>query len=81
MACGLPVAAYPVTGPLDVIGNSGAGFLNTDFGVACTDVLKIAPEILLRHVKSFTWRKATEAFEELLIPIMCSSRRQKNTAK
>ena len=81
MACGLPVAAYPVTGPLDIIGNSGAGSLNTDLGVACTDALKIAPEIPLRHVKSFTWEKATEAFEELLIPIMHSSQRQQNTAK
>ena len=28
MACGLPVAAYPVAGPINVIGNSGAGVLN-----------------------------------------------------
>ena len=35
MACGLPVAAYPVTGPRDVIGDSKAGVLHADLRTAC----------------------------------------------
>ena len=35
LASGLPVAAYPVTGPLDVIEDSGAGALDEDLGKAC----------------------------------------------
>ena len=37
MACGTPVAAYPVAGPLDVVGDSGAGVLDEDLArPACT---------------------------------------------
>ena len=34
LACGLPVAAFPVTGPLDVIGGTGAGVLDDDLRAA-----------------------------------------------
>ncbi len=35
MACGLPVAAYPVTGPIDVLGDSPAGVMHEDLREAC----------------------------------------------
>ena len=41
MACGLPVAAYPVTGPRDVIGDSKAGVLHEDLRTACLGALKL----------------------------------------
>ncbi len=41
MACGLPVAAYPVTGPVDVLADGGAGAMNEDLREACLDALKI----------------------------------------
>ena len=41
MACGLPVAAYPVTGPRDVIADSKAGVLNDDLRTACLGALKL----------------------------------------
>ena len=44
LACGLPVAAYPVTGPLDVIGGTGAGVLDQDLAAAALACLAIAPE-------------------------------------
>ncbi len=40
LASGLPVAAYPVTGPLDVIGDAGAGALDEDLRRACLAALK-----------------------------------------
>ena len=35
MASGTPVAAYPVTGPIDVLGDGGAGAMNEDLREAC----------------------------------------------
>ncbi len=62
MACGLPVAAYPVTGPRDVIGDSKAGVLHEDLRVACLEALKLRREDALARARLFTWRAATEQF-------------------
>jgi glycosyltransferase involved in cell wall biosynthesis len=69
MACGLPVAAYPVTGPLDVIGDSGAGALQEDLRTACLEALKIERAAARKHAERFSWRAATEQFERHLHPI------------
>ncbi len=62
MACGLPVAAYPVTGPMDVLGDSGAGALNEDLRTACLQAMRIPREAAETHAKSFTWEAATLQF-------------------
>ncbi len=62
MACGLPVAAYPVTGPRDVIGDSRGGVLHEDLRVACLEALDLRREDALARAKLFTWRAATEQF-------------------
>jgi glycosyltransferase involved in cell wall biosynthesis len=62
MACGLPVAAYPVTGPRDVIGNSSAGVLDEDLRTACLGALKLRREDALARAGLFTWRAATLQF-------------------
>lgn len=62
MACGLPVAAYPVTGPRDVIGDSRAGVLHEDLRTACLEALKLRREDALARARLFTWRAATEQF-------------------
>jgi 1,2-diacylglycerol 3-alpha-glucosyltransferase/glucuronosyltransferase len=62
MACGLPVAAYPVTGPRDVIGDSNAGVLNEDLRTACLDALTLKREDAVARAALFTWRAATEQF-------------------
>ena len=69
MACGLPVAAYPVTGPLDVLGDSGAGAMHEDLRTACLEALKIDRATARRHAERFSWRAATEQFERQLHPI------------
>lgn len=68
MACGLPVAAYPVTGPLDVIGDSKAGALNEDLRTACIQALKLRREDAAAHAQKFSWRAATEQFVGHLHP-------------
>jgi glycosyltransferase involved in cell wall biosynthesis len=62
MACGLPVAAYPVTGPRDVIGDSKAGALHEDLRTACLAALSLKREDALARAGLFTWRAATEQF-------------------
>jgi len=62
MACGLPVAAYPVTGPRDVIGSSSAGVLHEDLRTACLGALQLKREDALARAGMFTWRAATEQF-------------------
>jgi glycosyltransferase involved in cell wall biosynthesis len=69
MACGLPVAAYPVTGPLDVIGNSGAGALDEDLRKACLAALEIDRATARAHAERYSWRAATEQFERYLHPV------------
>jgi len=44
LACGVPVAAYPVTGPRDVIANNPIGVLNEDLRVACLQALNVSRE-------------------------------------
>jgi glycosyltransferase involved in cell wall biosynthesis len=66
MACGLPVAAYPVTGPVDVIGNSGAGVMDEDLRTACIKALDIDRAVARRHAERYSWRTATEQFERHL---------------
>lgn len=62
MACGLPVAAYPVTGPLDVLGDSKGGVLNHDLRKACLDALLLSRDDALAHAQQYSWRAATEQF-------------------
>jgi hypothetical protein len=68
LACGLPVAAYPVTGPLDVIGDSKAGALHEDLRTACLNALELRREDAAAHAQRFSWRSATEQFISYLHP-------------
>ncbi len=60
MACGTPVAAYPVPGPLDVVGNSPAGVLNHDLKAACEAALTIPRDIPAQYAEQFTWHASTQ---------------------
>jgi glycosyltransferase involved in cell wall biosynthesis len=69
MACGLPVAAYPVTGPLDVIGSSKtAGVMHDDLRTACLEALKLRREDAAAHARKFSWQAASEQFLAHLRP-------------
>jgi glycosyltransferase involved in cell wall biosynthesis len=69
MACGLPVAAFPVVGPIDVVGDSGAGCLDQDLRTACLRALEISRLAAIAHAKTFTWALATEQFYAALVPL------------
>ena len=69
MACGLPVAAYPVTGPLDVIGNSRSGALDHDLRAACLRALEIPRAAARAHALKFSWAACAKQFAEHLRPV------------
>lgn len=63
MASGLPVAAYPVAGPLDVVGESGAGALSDDLSDAIARALTIPRAAAIAHAQAFSWDAAVRQFE------------------
>ncbi len=69
LASGLPVAAYPVPGPLDVIGDSGAGVLDADLGRAALAALDIPRERCRAHALRYTWAASAEQFLGNLWPL------------
>ena len=69
MACGLPVAAYPVQGPLDVINNGVSGILSDDLGQAIKEALKLKRNDCLIHARSYSWENCTASFASFLAPI------------
>ncbi|WP_018152396.1 glycosyltransferase family 4 protein [Leeia oryzae] len=77
MACGCPVAAYPVTGPLDVIGDSQAGVMSHDLRQACLDALQIDRSVARRHAAQFAWSHASTQFLSWLQPITWAARQDK----
>jgi len=70
MACGLPVAAFPVAGPIDVVGHGGAGVLHEDLRTACIEALKIPRGLALSHAAQFTWARATRQFYDNLVTVI-----------
>lgn len=69
LASGLPVAAYPVPGPLDVINGSGAGVLDANLRLAALGALDVPRERCREHALSFTWTKCAQQFLERLTPV------------
>jgi glycosyltransferase involved in cell wall biosynthesis len=69
LACGLPVAAFPVTGPIDVLGDGGAGVMHVDLREACLNALKIDRGEARAWAERFSWRAASEQFAAHLQPL------------
>ncbi len=62
LACGVPVAAYPVAGPLDVIGTEPVGCLDQDLGTAVQNALKVPPDKCRTHAEKFSWAASVSQF-------------------
>lgn len=69
LASGVPVAAYPVAGPVDVInGAEGVGCLDNDLGHAVRAALTCSPERCREFALRFSWRASAEQFLDNLQP-------------
>ena len=62
LASGLPVAAFPVTGPRDVIGNAPVGVLNDDLREACLEALEIPRQACVEFAARHTWQASARVF-------------------
>jgi len=62
LACGVPVAAYPVQGPRDVIGDAPVASLDQDLRLACLRALDIPRDACRAFAVSRSWRACTEQF-------------------
>ena len=69
MACGAPVAAYPVMGPIDVIVGDRGRALDDDLGAAVRRALEIPRREALARAAEFTWDAAAEQFARHLAPV------------
>lgn len=67
MACGVPVAAYPVAGPLDVVGEAKAATLDEDLAVACAKALKLNRGEARRYAAQYSWHNASKTFSSHLV--------------
>ena len=74
MACGLPVAAYPVTGPKDVITDEKYGALDADLGRAVERALVTGDRAAcVAEAGRYTWANCTRQFLANLVPVRGSS--------
>jgi glycosyltransferase involved in cell wall biosynthesis len=72
LACGTPVAAFPVTGPRDVLleGGPGVGATDPDLRTAALQALATGDRAACRaHADRFSWRACSETFFQNLVPI------------
>lgn len=68
LACGTPVAAYPVEGPVDVIQSSEIGCLNNDLKKATLMALTKSRKKCRSYALEYSWEKCTKQFFNNLLP-------------
>jgi glycosyltransferase involved in cell wall biosynthesis len=66
LAAGVPVAAYPVPGPLDVVTSPKVGALNQDLRAACLAAIGCDPADCRAHAETFTWEQCARQFRDTL---------------
>jgi glycosyltransferase involved in cell wall biosynthesis len=70
LACGVPVAAFPVAGPIDVVGGApDVGVLDRNLGAAALRALELDPADCRAFAEQHTWRRCAELFLSWLEPL------------
>jgi glycosyltransferase involved in cell wall biosynthesis len=80
LASGTPVAAYPVTGPRDVLSDPRAGALDEDLNIAVARALTLDRADARAHSERFTWAVSAAQFFDALERLHAPSRRLVATA-
>ena len=62
LASGTPVAAYPVTGPIDVIGKAPVGVLDSDLRTAALGALDTPRAFCRTYAEGYSWAKSADQF-------------------
>ncbi len=79
LASGVPVAAYPVTGPKDVIGDNPIGVLNEDLRTACMQALWISRESCREFALRYSWENSARQFIEHARKVAMGAREAETT--
>jgi glycosyltransferase involved in cell wall biosynthesis len=69
IATGTPVAAYPVTGPIDVVTQGITGILDNDLRAAALATLALPRKLVSSQALNSSWQRATTQFIENLQPL------------
>ena len=71
LACGTPVAAFPVTGPKDVLADAAGriGAVNADLRLAALAALDADRAACRAHAERYSWRACAEIFLSHLVPL------------
>jgi glycosyltransferase involved in cell wall biosynthesis len=69
LASGVPVAAYPVTGPRDVIDGAPVGCLDDDLAAAARRALTLKRDACRDHALNFTWDASARQFLDNLAQV------------
>ena len=62
LASGVPIAAFPVTGPKDVVGDRPIGVLHDDLGRACIQALGISRDACRKFALDCSWENSARQF-------------------
>lgn len=85
LACGVPVAAFPVKGPRDVLGDAPVGALNENLRKACLHALEVSREACREFAVARSWAASARAFldnvEAARKPVRVATRRLRNIVK
>jgi glycosyltransferase involved in cell wall biosynthesis len=68
LACGTPVAAYPVTGPVDVL-TPAVGAMDENLDAAIAAALRCDRDACAEYGRGFTWEASAAQFLDALVPI------------
>ena len=69
MACGTPVAAYPVEGPKDAVIPGLGGYLSDDLESAIEYAATLPIESVLNNAHMFSWKTSADVFFGSLVNI------------
>lgn len=85
LACGVPVAAFPVQGPRDVLGDAPVAVLSDDLRKACLHALNVSREACREFAVSRSWAASARAFldnvESARMPARPTSRAARRRAE
>ena len=68
LASGVPVAAYPAPGPIDLIQNGKNGWISEDLGESIREALKVDRDACRAFAETFSWERCTDQFASQLKP-------------
>lgn len=67
-ACGVPVAAFPVTGPIDVVQQGTTGWLDENLATAARKALEVPRDGCIAYAAANSWRRCAEMLRDALVP-------------